>query len=138
MLQLGQRLLASEPHVGGRRTDREATAVASLEINAKIRVRNLDFFYTARQALFHVTMTVRSNTVTAFIGPSGCGKSTLISRVSNARSKVAAYPFTTKEPILGVVKMNDLELVVRGRLVRGMDHVVDHVLKVGGVRGADK
>jgi phosphate transport system ATP-binding protein len=78
MLQMGQRVLASEPHVGGRRTDREATAVASLEINAKIRVRNLDFFYTARQALFHVTMTVRSNTVTAFIGPSGCGKSTLL------------------------------------------------------------
>ena len=78
MLQMGQRVLPSEPHVGGRRTDREATAVASLEINAKIRVRNLDFFYTARQALFHVTMTVRSNTVTAFIGPSGCGKSTLL------------------------------------------------------------
>lgn len=78
MLQTGQRVLPSEPHVAGRRTDREAAALASLEINAKIRVRNLDFFYTARQALFHVTMTVRSNTVTAFIGPSGCGKSTLL------------------------------------------------------------
>jgi phosphate transport system ATP-binding protein len=56
----------------------EATMSANMEVNSKIRVRNLDFFYGARQALFHVTMTVRSNTVTAFIGPSGCGKSTLL------------------------------------------------------------
>jgi phosphate transport system ATP-binding protein len=78
MLQMGRPALATEPRLGARRTDKEAIAVASLEINAKIRVRNLDFFYGARQALFHVTMTVRSNTVTAFIGPSGCGKSTLL------------------------------------------------------------
>jgi phosphate transport system ATP-binding protein len=78
LLQAGQPIVAGEPRRGARRTDRETTAVVSLDINAKIRVRNLDFFYGARQALFHVTMTVRSNTVTAFIGPSGCGKSTLL------------------------------------------------------------
>ncbi len=78
LLQMGQPVLAAEPRMGVRRTDKEAIAVASLDINAKIRVRNLDFFYGSRQALFHVTMTVGSNTVTAFIGPSGCGKSTLL------------------------------------------------------------
>lgn len=41
------------------------------------------------------------------IGFPNAGKSTLISRVSNARSKIAAYPFTTKNPILGVVKFDD-------------------------------
>ncbi|HET6674150.1 MAG TPA: phosphate ABC transporter ATP-binding protein, partial [Nitrospiraceae bacterium] len=79
MLQMERPVLATEARLGARRTDKEATAVAtSLDINPKIRVRNLDFFYGTRQALFHVTMTVRSNTVTAFIGPSGCGKSTLL------------------------------------------------------------
>ena len=41
------------------------------------------------------------------IGFPNAGKSTIISRISNARSKVAAYPFTTKNPILGVVKFDD-------------------------------
>jgi phosphate transport system ATP-binding protein len=44
----------------------------------KIQVRNLDFYYGERQALFHVVLTIRSNSVTSFIGPSGCGKSTLL------------------------------------------------------------
>ena len=41
------------------------------------------------------------------IGFPNAGKSTLISRVSNARSKAAAYPFTTKSPHLGVVKFDE-------------------------------
>ena len=41
------------------------------------------------------------------VGFPNAGKSTLISRVSNAKSKAAAYPFTTKNPVLGVVKFDD-------------------------------
>ena len=47
-------------------------------VQAKISVRDLDFYYGHRQALFQVGLTVRSHSVTAFIGPSGCGKSTLL------------------------------------------------------------
>ena len=45
---------------------------------ARIKVRDLNFFYGRVRALKDITLEVPTNMVTAFIGPSGCGKSTLI------------------------------------------------------------
>lgn len=41
------------------------------------------------------------------VGLPNSGKSTLISAVSNARPKIANYPFTTKVPCLGLVDLGD-------------------------------
>lgn len=49
-----------------------------MDTNAKISLRNLDFFYGKHHALKNINLDIPSNHVTAFIGPSGCGKSTLL------------------------------------------------------------
>jgi phosphate transport system ATP-binding protein len=59
-----------------------AQANRSAAAEARLEVRNLDFFYGANKALKGINLALPSRRVTGMIGPSGCGKSTLL-RVLN-------------------------------------------------------
>ncbi len=50
----------------------------SAATQAKMAVRNLNFYYGKFHALKNINMELPEHKVTAFIGPSGCGKSTLL------------------------------------------------------------
>jgi len=44
----------------------------------KIKIENLNAWFSGKQVLRDITMKIKENMVTAIIGPSGCGKTTLI------------------------------------------------------------
>ncbi|MCF0261355.1 MAG: GTPase ObgE [Sphaerochaetaceae bacterium] len=47
-----------------------------------------------------------------FVGFPNAGKSSLMNMLTNARSKVASYPFTTKIPQLGMMRLGEQDVVI--------------------------
>ncbi len=91
------------------------------------------------------------------IGFPNAGKSSIINNISKVRSKIANYPFTTKQPILGIVRgegeekdfiVADLPGLIEGaHLGKGLGlkflkhvertKILVHVLDMGGTEGRD-
>jgi phosphate transport system ATP-binding protein len=77
------------------------------QLEAKLRIRNLDFYYGDFQALHKITLDIPEQRVTAFIGPSGCGKSTLLRTLNRMYS---LYPDQRAEGEIIVDGVNVLDM----------------------------
>lgn len=79
----------------------------------KIKISNVDLYYSEFQALKNINISIDEHEITAFIGPSGCGKSTLLKSLNRMNDLVEGCKITgeillDKQNIYGEMDINQL------------------------------
>jgi GTP-binding protein len=99
----GQKVLVAKGGWGGLGNARFATAVNQApEIASKGESGEKRY----------IVLEVKLITDICIVGPPNSGKSTLLAAISRAKPEIADYPFTTRQPILGVMPGDKRDFIV--------------------------
>jgi len=124
-----EEMLAIMPHHKG--TDRlhavlrQKIAKLSQEAERKLATARRAGFYISREGAGQVML----------VGPANTGKSQILAALTEAMPEIAEYPFTTKTPGLGMMKLEDIQIQLVDTPPMGYKEV--RVLLSNALRSAD-
>ncbi len=76
--------------------------------DAKMRTRDVNIYYGAKQAIDNVSIDIPAKYVTAFIGPSGCGKSTFLRALNRMNDTIPSAR------VEGTIELDDEDIYASG------------------------